>query len=70
MGDTVDPVKLVEKGLLKSASTLLKVLGEGSLTKKLSVKAHRFSKSAIQKINQAGGQVEEIKLVEQREAQK
>ena len=61
-GDTVEPAKLHEKGLLKSPSAFLKVLGEGTLNKKLTVKAHKFSKSAIQKINSAGGQVEEIKL--------
>jgi len=54
--------QLVEKGLIKSEKALVKVLGEGNLTKKLTVKAHRFSKSAIQKINQAGGQIEEIKV--------
>jgi large subunit ribosomal protein L15 len=61
-GDTVDLEKLVEKGLVRIAGTMVKILGEGALTKKLTVKAHKFSKSAIQKINQAGGQVEEIKL--------
>lgn len=61
-GDTVDPSKLLEKGLIRTSNVLVKVLGEGTITKKLTVKAHRFSKSAIQKINQAGGQIEEIKL--------
>lgn len=61
-GDTVDAAKLVDKGLIRSVSSLLKILGEGSLTKKIVVKAHKFSKSATQKINQAGGSVEEIKL--------
>lgn len=61
-GDVVDPQKLSEKGLLRKGATLVKILGEGNLTKKLTVKAHRFSKSANQKINQAGGQIEEIKL--------
>ena len=61
-GDTVDAAKLVEKGLIRSVKSLVKILGEGALTKKLVVKAHKFSKSATQKINQAGGQVEEIKL--------
>lgn len=61
-GDTVDAEALVKAGLLKSTASLLKVLGDGSLTKKLVVKAHKFSKSATQKINQAGGQVEEIKI--------
>lgn len=61
-GDTVEPAKLVEKGLLKSDKNLVKILGEGNLSKKLIVKAHKFSKSAIQKINQAGGQIEELKI--------
>ncbi len=61
-GDTVNAETLLAKGLIKSASALLKVLGEGSLTKKLTVVAHKFSKSATQKINQAGGKIEEIKL--------
>jgi large subunit ribosomal protein L15 len=61
-GDTVDAEALVNAGLVKSAAAAIKVLGDGTLSKKLVVKAHKFSKSAIQKINQAGGQVEEIKL--------
>lgn len=60
-GDTVDPEALVKKGFLKGPNGV-KILGEGSLGKSLTVKAHRFSKSAIQKINQAGGRVEEIKV--------
>jgi large subunit ribosomal protein L15 len=61
-GDVVDLAKLVEKNLIKSDSVLVKILGDGSLTKNLTIKAHRFSKSAVQKINQAGGHVEEIKI--------
>ena len=61
-GETVDPTKLVEKGLLRPSHSLLKILGDGSLGKKLIVKAHKFSKSALQKINQSGGQVEELKI--------
>jgi len=60
-GATVDHAKLVEKGLVRKEDSALKILGEGNLTKKLVVKAHKFSKSAVQKINSAGGQVEEIK---------
>jgi len=66
-GDKVDAAALVEKGLIRSTKSLLKVLGEGSLTKKLSVKAHKFSTSAAQKINQAGGQIEEVKLPGEKE---
>ena len=61
-GDTVDRELLKAKGLIRSKDSLLKILGEGSLSKKLVVKAHRFSKTATQKINQAGGQAEELSL--------
>ena len=61
-GDTVDPQKLVELGLLRASFGLLKILGDGAFSKKLTVKAHKFSKSAVQKINSAGGQVEELRM--------
>jgi len=61
VGATVDAQALYDKGLLRKVESALKILGEGNLTKKLVVKAHKFSKSAIQKINSAGGQAEEIK---------
>jgi len=61
-GETVDVAKLSEKGLVRSEHALVKILGEGNLTKKLIVRAHKFSKSAIQKINQSGGQADEIKM--------
>jgi len=60
-GEVVDPEKLVQKGLIRHNAVWIKVLGDGNLAKSLTVKAHGFSKSAIQKINQAGGQIEEIK---------
>lgn len=59
-GDTVDAASLAAKGLVKGNEALLKVLGDGNLTKKLVVKAHRFSRSAAQKINQAGGEAVEL----------
>jgi large subunit ribosomal protein L15 len=46
---------MVEKGLIKNTRTDVKVLGQGELTKKLSVTAHSFSASAREKIEQAGG---------------
>jgi large subunit ribosomal protein L15 len=61
-GSTVDPSALIESGLVKKKTGFIKVLGDGNLTKKLVVKAHRFSKTAIQKINQAGGTAEELNL--------
>ncbi len=54
-GEEVTPEVLASRGLVKSRFDELKVLGEGVLTKKLSVKAHRFSKSAEEKIAGAGG---------------
>ena len=46
---------MVEKGLIKNTRTDVKVLGQGELTKKLTVTAHSFSASAREKIEQAGG---------------
>jgi large subunit ribosomal protein L15 len=56
-GDEVTPQVLAGKNLARGSYDQLKVLGGGELTKKLSVSAHRFSKSAAEKISQAGGQV-------------
>ena len=56
-GDTVTPEALVKTGLIANTSAPLKVLGEGDLTKKLSVTAAAFSKSAKEKIEKAGGSV-------------
>ncbi len=53
-GDAVTPKSLMEKNLAKGHFDLLKVLGDGELTKKLSVSAHRFSKSAIEKLEKVG----------------
>jgi large subunit ribosomal protein L15 len=56
-GDEVTPQTLVGRSLARGSYDELKVLGNGELTKKLSVSAHRFSKSAADKISQAGGQI-------------
>jgi large subunit ribosomal protein L15 len=56
-GTTVDPAALVEHGLVRRGH-LVKVLGAGDLTKKLTVKAHKFSESAKTRIESAGGAVE------------
>lgn len=56
-GDTVTLETLQAKNLAKGRFDVLKVLGDGELTKKLNVSAHRFSKSAQEKIEKAGGQV-------------
>jgi len=54
-GATVTPESLLEAGIVKKRFDLLKVLGDGELTKKLAVSAHRFSASAKEKIEKAGG---------------
>jgi large subunit ribosomal protein L15 len=55
-GEEVTPETLRSKGLLKPRFEELKILGDGSLTRKLKVSAHRFSESAKTKIEQAGGE--------------
>lgn len=56
---TVDFESLLQNGLIKKTKNVgLKVLGNGELKKKLVVKANKFSKSAIEKIENAGGKVE------------
>ena len=54
-GMTVDAVALVEMGILKNVLDGVRILGNGELTKKLTVKAQGFTKTAIQKIESAGG---------------
>lgn len=61
-GDEVTPESLRAKNLAKSRYDELKVLGNGELTKKLKVSAHRFSKSAQEKIEKAGGEVTVLKV--------
>ena len=50
----------MEKRIIRKANDGLKVLGEGNLTKKLTVKADKFTKSAEQKITAAGGSAEVV----------
>ena len=57
-GATVTPVELVESGILKNVQDGVKILGNGEITKKLTVKATKFTESAKEKIEAAGGKVE------------
>ena len=59
-GDEVTPDSLREKGLANYKYDVLKVLAKGEISKKLSVSAHRFSASAKEKIEKAGGSVVEL----------
>jgi large subunit ribosomal protein L15 len=54
----VTPALMIDKGLIPKGGQRIKVLGEGTLTRPLSVQAHRFSESAAAKIQAAGGRVE------------
>lgn len=57
-GTVVDTELLVAAGLVKKVNDGVKVLGNGDLTAKVTVKAAKFSKSAIEKIEKAGGKAE------------
>lgn len=59
-GARVDLEAILKEGLCSMESRLLKILGNGEVSKKLVVVAHKFSKSAKEKIEKAGGTVEEI----------
>lgn len=59
-GTVVDLEALGKAGLVSKVKDGIKILGDGELTKALTVKAHKFSKSAAEKITAAGGTVEEI----------
>ncbi|MGX7025744.1 50S ribosomal protein L15 [Vagococcus hydrophili] len=59
-GTEVTPTTLIEAGIVKDAKSGIKILGNGELTKKLSVKAAKFSKSAQTAIEAAGGSIEVI----------
>ena len=59
-GEVVTPEILKEKGIIKKQLSGVKVLANGTLTKKLTVKAHRFSSTAVSKIEAAGGKTEVI----------
>ena len=59
-GDVFDAAKLMELGVIHKIKDGLKILGSGELTRKVTVHAHIFSKSALDKIQKAGGAGEVI----------
>ena len=59
-GEEVTPASLREKNIAAYKYDVLKVLGNGEIKKKLTVSAHRFSKSAKEKIEKAGGSIVEL----------
>lgn len=58
-GATLTPESLYAAGMVAKKSALVKILGNGTLTSKLNITAHKFSKSAVEKIKAAGGTVTE-----------
>jgi len=59
-GTEVNPALLVETGVIKNEKSGIKVLGNGNIDRKLTVKAHKFSNAAKEAIEAAGGTVEVI----------
>ncbi len=59
-GTEVTPELLKETGILKNQLDGVKVLGNGEITKKLTVRAHKFSKSAVEKLEKSGSKIEVI----------
>jgi large subunit ribosomal protein L15 len=60
-GSAFDPGRLLELGVIKKLGAGLKVLGSGDITRQIEVRAHIFSKSALEKIQKAGGSGNVIK---------
>ncbi len=60
--DTVDAAALYKAGAISKAAAPFKILGNGELKAKLNVEAHAFSKSAIEKIEAAGGSTKTVKI--------
>ena len=59
-GAVIDAAALIENGIIAECPNGLKILGNGNLTKKVTVKAAAFSESAKEKIEQAGGKAEVV----------
>jgi large subunit ribosomal protein L15 len=59
-GDSFNPDRLIELGVIKKLGDGLKILGSGQLSRKIQVSAHQFSKSALDKIQASGGTAEVI----------
>jgi len=69
-GEEVTPESLKAKGLIRSIRKDVKLLGVGELTKKLSVTAHAFSKSAVEKIEAVGGTITRLREPVERKRKK
>jgi len=63
-GDTFNADRLIELGVIHKVGDGLKILGTGQLTRKITVEAHQFSKSAAEKIQKAGGTAQVVGAAE------
>lgn len=59
-GMVVGPLQLIEAGIIKKIEDGVKIMGDGELTRKLTVQATKFTKTAMQKIESAGGKAEVV----------
>lgn len=59
-GTVISQELLLSEGVIKKLGYGLKILGDGELTKKLTVQAHKFTQSAVSKIEAAGGKAEVV----------
>ena len=59
-GTVVTPALLKDKGIIKNQLSGIKVLGDGKLEKKITIQAHKFTKSALEKIKESGSKAEVI----------
>jgi large subunit ribosomal protein L15 len=59
-GDVVTPESLAEAGFVSKSGRHIKILGNGKLERRLTVSAHKFSATAVEKIQSAGGTIKEI----------
>ena len=59
-GTEITPALLLKEGVIRKLKAGLKILGRGELEKPMTIKAHRFSETAVEKIKKAGGTIEEI----------
>ena len=59
-GEVVTPQKLIDEGIVKKRGDGVKILAKGNLNKKLTIKANKFSKKAVEAIESIGGKIEVI----------
>jgi len=57
-GDEITPEKMLDKGIIHKSENRIKILAKGEITKEFHIKAHAFSKTAMEKIQSAGGKCE------------